>query len=124
MSYLPCMPVLESARLLQGLRKLYTQKTSPDNRIRHVSWNRFLTSEAGFVCEDNSVRWLDVLSGLPKAIHDLSTAILKKECVESEVRCCCWANHPRLLYITEGEKAFLFPLKHIPLCKSFAKGYE
>lgn len=124
MSYLPCMPVLESARLLQVLRKLYTQKTLPDNRIRHVSWNRFLTSEAAFVCEDNSISWLDVLSGVPKATHDLSTASLKKECAESEVRSCCWANHPRLLYITEGEKPFFFPLKHNPLCMSIAKGCE
>ena len=72
------------------------------NRILDSSWNHFLVSEMAFICEDQSIGWLDAFNGAPMVKNDIATATIKEPAVEGKVRCCCWANHPRLLYIIEG----------------------
>ena len=73
-------------------------------RIQDMQWHGILTSEVVFVCEDCSIRWLDVRSGAPKCVNDLDSLIIKKgKPSETRRTVCGWANHPRLLYMIEGQ---------------------
>jgi len=63
-----------------------------------------LTAEVAFTCEDGSVGVVDTSCGSPGAKNDLE-ATMVRQAVEGDggLACCQWANHPRILYVTQGD---------------------
>ena len=72
-----------------------------------MSWNHMLTAEVAFTCEDGSVGVVDTSRGSPGAKNDLEATWVRQAGDgagggEPDMALCQWANHPRILYVTQG----------------------
>jgi len=68
-----------------------------------MSWNPVVTAEVAFTCEDGSVGLVDTSRGAAGSKNDLAATFVRQaEGGRSGGGHCQWANHPRILYVTQG----------------------